>query len=334
MVDFSNKISGSRNSVNDFGPKMATWVVTDGRIGIQNQAVGLAEAVGLPLECKTVHPRLPWTILPVAHWPFPFKALNHQSSTFHPPWPVLAIGCGWRSIPYILAIKKLSKNTTLTIQLQDPKISPKHFDLVIPPEHDRLSGPNVIPIIGSPNRVTQQKLSDAENRWEVRFRHLPQPRVAALIGGKSKSHQFSDDDAGRLGDQLRSLAAKGISILATTSRRTGKTQSDIIREKLDIPNAYLWNGEGENPYLGMLALADAILVTSDSTNMMVESAATGKPVHVFSLRCTNAKFEDLNRRLNDLGITRPFSGRIEQWAYVPLNETEKIARIIRGKLGI
>lgn len=319
--------------MNEFPLKNETWVVTDGRIGMLNQCKGLAEAVGLPCVSKEVHPTLPWTVLPVSSWPAPFLSLNSKSSRFDPPWPRLVIGCGWRSIPFVIEVKRRTNGKAVTVQLQDPKVSPDLFDLVIPPEHDLLSGPNVVPIIGSPNLVTTAKLAEATRKWQSLLQAFPSPRVAVLIGGKSKSHRFDEADAKVLGDQLRELSHQGYSLLVTTSRRTGEAQLKILQEALTAKTTYLWDGKGDNPYLGLLAYADAILVTSDSTNMMVEAASTGKAVHIVPLACTNPKFGRLTDRLQQLGIARPFTGKIEHWNYQPLNETARVAEIIRGKLG-
>lgn len=299
-----------------------------------SQARGLAEAIGLPFEAKTVHPRPPWTLLPVTSWPIPFAALGPDSDRLTPPWPRLAIGCGWRSIPYILAIKRQSQGRTFTVQLQHPRIDPKHFDLVVPPEHDELSGPNVIPIVGSPNAVTRAKLDGAAKQWAAQFSRLPKPRVAALIGGASKSHRFADDDARKLAVELKALATQGVGVMVTTSRRTGETQTRIIRNALEGSNAYVWNGQDENPYFGLLALADAILVTCESTNMAVEAATTGKPVYILDIPGRDPKFDRLHANLKTRGITRPFAGKIEHWTYEPLNETARVALIIRHKMGL
>lgn len=320
--------------MNDGAVENVTWVVTDGRAGILNQARGLAEAVGLPVEVKTVHPRLPWTLLPLTLWPVPFAALGSDSARFAPPWPRLAIGCGWRSIPYMLALKRASQRKTFTVQLQHPRIATSHFDLVVPPEHDELTGDNVVPIIGSPNAITRDKLEAAAAKWRSAFDRLPRPRVAVLIGGKSKSHSFGEDDAQTLAATLKTLIAQGYGIMATTSRRTGEAQTHIIREALTGPNAYVWDGSGENPLLGFLALADAVLVTSDSTNMAVEAAATGKPVYIVDIPGGAAKFDRLHDSLMKRGIARKFSGKIEQWTYEPLNETSRVAALIRRKIGL
>jgi mitochondrial fission protein ELM1 len=311
-----------------------TWAISDGRAGMANQASGLAEAIGLPVEVKTVHPRFPWTLLPVTAWPSPFSALGTGSSAFAPPWPRLAIGCGWRSIPYMLAVKRLSAGRTFTVQLQDPRIDPKRFDLVVPPEHDDLKGATVETIVGSPNAVTPAKLEAAAAQWRTKFETLAKPRVAVLVGGKSKSHSFSEDDARSLATQLKQLDARGLGLMVTTSRRTGEAQTQIIKSTLAGSRAFVWNGTGNNPYFGLLALADVIIVTSDSTNMAVEAAATGKPVYVIDLPGGDSKFTRLHADLERHGIARKFTGEIARWTYEPLNETARIAALIRKKIGL
>jgi len=311
-----------------------TWAISDGRAGMANQTRGLAEALGLPVEVKTVHPRFPWTLVPVTAWPAPLSALGPGSSSFAPPWPRVAIGCGWRSIPYVLAVKRLSASRTFTVQLQDPRIDPEHFDLVVPPEHDGLKGVNVEAIVGSPNAVTRAKLDAAAAQWRTKFAALKQPRIAVLIGGKSKSHSFGENDARSLGAQLKQLDAQRFGLMITTSRRTGDAQTRIIKEALAGTRAFVWDGSGDNPYFGLLALADVILVTSDSTNMAVEAATTGKPVYVVDLPGGDSKFTRLHADLARRGIARKFTGEIAQWAYEPLNETARIAALIRKKIGL
>ena len=314
--------------------KNVTWAISDGRAGMANQVRGLAEAIGLPVEVKTVHPRLPWTLLPVTAWPAPLNALGPGSSTFTPPLPKVAIGCGWRSIPYVLAIKRLSGGATFTVQLQDPRIDPKHFDLVVPPEHDNLKGVNVEAMVGSPNAVTREKLDAAAQQWRATFGALKQPRIAVLIGGRSKSHRFGEDDARSLAAQLKALDTLDHGLMVTTSRRTGEVQTRIIREALAGTRAFVWDGTGDNPYFGLLALADVILVTSDSTNMAVEAAATGKPVYIVDLPGGDSKFTRLHADLERRGIARKFTGEIAQWSYTPLNETARIATLIRKRIGL
>ena len=320
--------------MNDTAVENVTWVVTDGRAGMLNQACGLADAVGLRVEVKTVRPRLPWTLLPPTWWPKPFAALSKDSARLASPWPRIAIGCGWRAIPYLRAVKRASAGKTFTVQLQHPRVATAHFDLVVPPEHDGLTGENVVPIVGSPNGVTREKLDAAAAAWRATLERLRHPRVAVLIGGTSKSHRFGEQDARTLATKLNALVAEGCALMVTTSRRTGEAQTRIITEALAGPNTFVWDGNGANPLLGFLALADAILVTSDSTNMAVEAAATGKPVHIVDIPGGSAKFDRLHESLIARGIARKFAGRIERWTYEPLNETARVAALIRRRIGL
>ena len=127
----------------------------------------------------------------------------------------------------------------------------------------------------------------------------------------------------------------GGSLAVTTSRRTETESAKILRERLKAVPLFFWDDIDqmeENPYLGILATADVIVVTSDSRSMISEACATGKPVYVFDVGERNKKFRRFHRALMDDGITRPFSGTIEWWAYDPPNETEKVAARVRNRL--
>ena len=49
--------------------RRTTWVLTDGKMGMVSQAMGLAEAVGFDIVEKTVRPAAPWKWLPTGLWP-------------------------------------------------------------------------------------------------------------------------------------------------------------------------------------------------------------------------------------------------------------------------
>jgi uncharacterized protein len=97
---------------------------------------------------------------------------------------------------------------------------------------------------------------------------------------------------------------------------------------------FVWNGTGDNPYFALLGLADAIVVTEDSVNMVTEAAGTGKPVYVQALQGRSARLARFHRLMRERGATRPFVGRLESWAYAPINDTELVAAPIRRALGL
>ncbi|HEX9490910.1 MAG TPA: ELM1/GtrOC1 family putative glycosyltransferase, partial [Stellaceae bacterium] len=135
-------------------------------------------------------------------------------------------------------------------------------------------------------------------------------------------------------DQLAVLARAGFGIAVTPSRRTGPAAEELLRDRLAGLPAIIWDGAGDNPYFGLLGLADALLVTADSVSMVSEAAATGKPVHVVDLDGGSAKFARFHAAMRAAGITRPFAGAIEDWHYAPPDDTARAAAEIRRRVAM
>ena len=89
----------------------------------------------------------------------------------------------------------------------------------------------------------------------------------------------------------------------------------MIKEGLPGGGIKIWDGKRKNPYFGILAHADSLIVTGDSVNMVSEAIATGKPVYIFQLSGGNSKFDLFHKRLQELDKTRIFEGQIEHWQY-------------------
>lgn len=311
----------------------ACWVITDGTAGMENQALGLAERLGLPIAIKRVALRWPWNIL-ASHLPIsPFKLVSPGSDPIVWPWPRIAIGCGRQSIPFMRAIRNASGGRTITVQCQHPRVNPMLFNLVIPPEHDGLTGANVLPLLGSPNRISPAAIEKARGEFARTFGTMRGPRLGVLLGGKNKAYRFGKVEAEALARALADLA-KTNSLMITASRRTGAENVATIRRALEGTDAFIWDGDGANPYLGILAWADGFIVTADSVNMACEAAATGKPVHIFTLPGGSAKFRQFHESLARRGIARPFTGKMEQWTYEKLDETGRAAAAISKLLDL
>ncbi len=311
-----------------------TWVLTDGKAGTHNGALGLAEAVGLPVVDKHIHSALPWRWLPPLLWPKGVLGVGAGGDPLDPPWPRLVVSAGERSVGPALEIKRRAGDATFCVHIQHPRVDPARFDLVVVSAHDRLSGPNVRRTVGALHRVTRDILDDAAARFGPAFAHLPRPLVAVLIGGANRVYRFDGKTAERLADDLAAMARNtGCGLLITASRRTGAVNQALLREKLrDLPVEF-WDGDGENPYFAFLALADALVVTGDSVNMVTEACYTGKPVHVFHLPGgARSKFAQFHEALAASGATRPFSGRLETWPSAALDERSPLADEIRGRL--
>lgn len=316
-----------RMSVN---PKsLHCWIVTEGMAGTENQCLGVAEALGLNPVVKRIKLRQPWKALS------PFLGFE-MACTFSPaledgPWPDVVIASGRKSIAAARYIKKQSGGRSFTVQIQDPRISPKHFDLVAVPAHDPTRGENVVVTNAAPNRITDYKLAKARNDFAPLFAMMSTPIIAVLLGGNSKAHTMSAHGMQKLGAQLSGLNG---SLIITASRRTTEEQRDAFLKGLGDHPRWYWDGTGENPYMGMLAWADYVLVTADSVSMLSDAVTTGKPVYMIPMDGGTARFDAFHQNLLNYGAVRPFDGVLDRWGYEPFRDSEMIAAEIRRRMAL
>ncbi len=301
---------------------------------MENQCLGLAEALGMAPVVKRIVPRFPWSVLPPQLWFAPFRALGPAGDGLAPPWPDLLIATGRPTVALSAAIRRASRGRTFTVQIQNPTVDPRRFDVVVAPAHDWLMGDNVITTVGALHRITDERLARDAERFRRRVRHLPHPLVAVLLGGTNAHYRMTPAVAERLANALAKLAVvHKAGLLVTPSRRTGKRNERVIRDKLAGLPAEIWDGSGDNPYFAYLGLADTVVVTCDSVSMVSEACATGKPVYVFDLDGGSKKFRSFHAGLMEKGITRPFTGELAQWRYDPLDDTQRVAEEILRRMG-
>lgn len=306
------------------------WVLTDGRPGHLNQTLGLAEAVAAAPIVKVLALRSPYRQgSPFLGWAGG-RALTADSAPMLPPWPRLIVTSGRSAIPVALGIRRASQGRTRLVNVQDPGFLRGRFDLIIVPEHDRLTGGNILVTAGALSRVTPARLAAAAESFAGSLSHLPRPRVAVLIGGANAVFATPAETARRIAADLASLAAGDVGLMVTFSRRTGPEMEGTVRAALAGTNAAIWDGTGANPYYAYLAWADHVIATEDSASMVSEAATTGKPISILRLAGGSAKFARFHAAMAARGATRPFSGRLENWTYTPLDETARAARAVRG----
>jgi mitochondrial fission protein ELM1 len=308
------------------------WVLTDGKAGDELQCLAIGEALGATPEIRRIAPGAPFSWL-TPYGPIdPRERPSQPRSPIAPPFPDLVIASGRRAVPYVRKVKRASGGRAFTVFLKDPVTGPRTADLIWVPEHDRLRGPNVIATLTPPHRVTPERLAKARADPDPRLIPLPRPRVAILAGGPSKHYPFRGEDSARLIEGLRRLAETGASLMATTSRRTPAALKQALTDLCRREGAFLWDGSGENPYAALLALADAIVVTADSYNMVGEAAATGAPILVFEPVGGHRKLAAFLAGLEAYGAVKPFAGRLEAFSYKPLDSTPTIAEAVREGL--
>jgi mitochondrial fission protein ELM1 len=308
------------------------WVVTEGFIGVENQALGMAEALGLAPAMKTVAARQPWRSLPPRAW---VKAIGLGAlggDALAPPWPDVVVSCGGQAAIAAYLIRRASGGRSFTVHVQKPALPARDFDVLVVPRHDGLEGPNVIVTEGAVHRVTHAKLAEAAKHFAPRYAHLPRPRVAVLIGGSNNRYRLTAARMQSFAGQLAALARGGAGLMVTPSRRTEPAAARILADALAGLSAGIWDGSGENPFFGLLGLADAILVTRDSVSMTSEAVFTGKPVQVVDLDGRSRRIERFHDHMERRGYTRRFAGTLEAWSYTAPDDTAAAAARIKPLL--
>ena len=329
------------------GPSV--WAVSDGRAGNTAQVRALMAALGamdrwvriahIPglahrQEPLVLTPRAPWRWLPADRWPSPLQALPQaQRPLLNAPWPTVWIGAGRRSAPLTRFARAASGGETFTVQILDPRIPPSNFDLLVVPEHDAVTGPNVIRTVGSPAYFSPEALEEAEQAF-ANLADETYNSAIVVLGGDSRVHTFTHAAADRLEGQMRELASYGWRLRLTASRRTPVPIAARFRQMAGDIGAAFWAGpqDGPNPYLAWLLFSNAAIVTEDSANMLSEAAWHGLPVHIAKLEGRGDKFDRLHDSLMQRGVARWFTGTLDQWSYEPLREAERVADIIVDRL--
>lgn len=308
------------------------WVITDGSAGMENQAWGLAEALGYQVVVKHIKLRQPWLGFAPYFRLFKGYCLDPLSDALEAPYPELIIASGRRSILPALWIKEQNPHGTKLIYLQNPKISSRFFDAVICPHHDRYKGPNVIPMEGATHRITSLNLDKGRAEFSELLGKYKRPKVGVLIGGPNRVYRFDEEVALDLSTQLiQLLETQKVDLLITPSRRTPPAVLSVFKEKFQnySDHIFFWDQVGTNPYFGILAMSDALLVTCESVSMISEVVSTDKPCYLIPLPGGSKKFEVFHERLNARQRTKWFEGRIDFTQATPWNETEDVVKKLK-----
>jgi mitochondrial fission protein ELM1 len=136
-----------------------------------------------------------------------------------------------------------------------------------------------------------------------------------------------------LAGQLAAVIREGAGVAITPSRRTGAEAVGILREALAPLGAWVWDGQGENPYFGMLGLADAVIVTADSVSMVSEAVATSAPVYLVRLPGRSSRIGAFMDMMAADGRVRDFAGRLDLWDCAPMDDTPAAGDALRRLMG-
>ena len=350
------------------------WVLEDDKLGHTMQSLALATALGWQFTRKALHFNVLNRVSNLLLGAGLLSLDQNRSTPLLPPWPDLVIATGRRTAPVARWIRRQSRGRTRLVQLGrkgadraddfDLSVSCAHF--AKPPHPHRIE--TLLPL----TTIDDRRLEGARERWPSLFGSAPRPHVAMIVGGTSALHRLSASTAARMGrEAMECVRAAGGSLFVVTSPRTGTSASAALCASLGTAGRfYQWRpGDPDNPYLGCLAMADALIVTGDSESMLADALSTGTTVQIYPLperrkgtryylrarvsqwaanlrrswlRVPCARLIDLglvrtsrdinalHRRLIDAGHAHPFGASLDRVPRRPLREREQVAERVHA----
>ena len=303
-------------------------LLTQGMHGMVSQVEGLAKALGLSYKHQTVKLKSFWNLIPPKFSPISENLIQDKFVCDSK----IIISCGRKSVIPSIALKKRLGKEIFTIHIQNPKVSLKHFDLIVSPEHDNLKGDNVISTTGAIHYLTKKEIK--ENSNYLGLEREKKKLVAFIIGGPNKYYAYSEKIIHQTFNKVKTLFTPDkYKIVVIPSYRT---PANIIKKAYDTFNFnhHVIKEVDKRAYLSALAISDHIVVTCDSTSMISEAAITGKPVYIAMMKAikNNYRFKNFYTKLNKLGITKELENNVENWSYDNLNEVNRIAPFIKSKM--
>tara|TARA_B100000989_G_scaffold293289_1_gene270447 strand:- start:2469 stop:3419 length:951 start_codon:yes stop_codon:yes gene_type:complete len=308
--------------------KLKGILLTEGMHGMISQVEGLAKALDLDFIHEKIELESLWKFIPPKLTPirsFVFK--NNIKKKFD-----IIISCGRKSVIPSIYLKKKFKNKVMNIHIQDPKVSLNNFDFVVAPEHDSISGDNVLTSKGAIHYLRDNELEESKNYLKSQVNK--EKLVALIFGGPNRYYNYKNEIINEIFLKIKNnFINKGYQLIFIPSMRTPQVIIDKAKKFFDV-NQIIITDIDKKAYLCSLKLADHIVVTCDSTSMISEAAITGKPIYIAQLPAIrkNNRFKKFFELYKSLNIIKDFENSVEEWSYEKLNETDKISRYIKRQL--
>lgn len=310
-----------------------TWLVLGDKLGDNAQVELVADALGWSCERKSL------VFLPQFKTGKPrFRpTLSHidrdRSDELCEPWPELIITIGRRPSMAALAIRELSAKHSRIVMIGRPRRLPDLALGVATPQYSVPKAANVMHLDFPLMKLDNDAIGAQRSAKPASISTLPRPLTAVLIGGSTSPYVLDVTAAENLLSQTRDCCPGG-TIYLSTSRRTAPEVIEYLGSALrENERLYAWRSDDpDNPYLGLLAHADRVVVTGDSVSMMMEAARLGKPLAIFELPTLLTPAQKTRRRMaRALDPTRGGGTRVKRWLYTagPMSFPRDLGRVQR-----
>ena len=310
--------------------KLKGILLTQGMHGMISQVEGLAKALDIDFTHHKVELNHFWKLIPPNLSPISqsiFKKINHDDFD-------VIISCGRKSVIPSIHLKNTANKKVFNIHIQDPKVNLNHFDFIVAPEHDAIEGENVISTKGAIHYLTENEISENKDYLNSFIKKDERKIWALIMGGPTKYYEYSRENIKAIFENLNNLNKQNnFQLVVIPSMRTPKNIIQYVKDYFGENHTVIETID-KKAYLSALAISEKIVVTCDSSSMISEAALTGKPIYVANIspKKNDKRFQRFRNLFKELNITRNLGEEVENWNYQKLDETNRVANIIKQKI--
>ena len=315
--------------------KIDAWVISDGTKGMENQSLALAKLLNINFELVKYNPPYFLKKFPLIRKLFISSVKDHLLKNKSPP--SFIITTGKRMAGVSIALKFILKDRVKNIHIQNPKLPFEYFDLLLIPEHDNITAKNVIQTKGALTFFNFNELNKFQEREINLIKRSKKNLVLLMIGGNSKRYKPKNFDYYHLSMKvLEATKNLNCKLLVLLSRRTPLKAAKILNYSFikHDENFQIVTSSEQNPYPEILQIADYIIVTSDSVNMVSETATLPIPLFVSKFSKETGKISNFLNNLEDLGILKKFEGQLFHYYKNTLKTNQETILKVNKLLGL
>ena len=315
--------------------KINAWVISDGTKGMENQSLALAKLLNVNFELVKYNPPYFLKKFPLIRKLFISSVKDHLLKNKSPP--SFIITTGKRMAGVSIALKFILKDRVKNIHIQNPKLPFEYFDLLLIPEHDNITAKNVIQTKGALTFFNFNELNKFQEREINLIKRSKKNLVLLMIGGNSKRYKPKNFDYYHLSMKvLEATKNLNCKLLVLLSRRTPLKAAKILNYSFikHDENFQIVTSTEQNPYPEILQIADYIIVTSDSVNMVSETATLPIPLFVSKFSKETGKISNFLNNLEDLGILKKFEGQLFHYYKNTLKTNQETILKVNKLLGL
>ena len=308
--------------------KLKGLLLTEGLHGMISQVEGLAKALDLEYFHEKIELNNFWKLIPPSLTPvkkYVFK--NNIDKEFD-----IIISCGRKSVIPSIYLKKNSNKKIINIHIQNPKVSLNNFNYIIAPEHDGISGKNVISSKGALHYLTIEEIEKSRDYLQNKS-NTKKDILTLILGGPTKYYNYTTQNIKSIFSNIKNLTEKNnLHLIVIPSNRTPLETVLLAKSEL-MKDTTIIETVDKKAYLSALCLAKYIVVTCDSSSMISEAALTGKPVYVAMIETkrNDKRFKEFRKLFENMNILRKLDDKLETWSYEKLDEANRVSKLIKLK---